>query len=102
MGRKIQVCALSLCGAFCYATTVSAQVAEAPSETKPAAATAGTTEPNVVAEPAAPAAPPIAREPVAAQLPAAAPPAPDAPPPTAFESLKVESKNGSATLKIGL
>jgi len=104
MGRKIQVCALSLFGAVCYATAASAQVAEAPSVAKPAEATAGTTEPNVVAEPAAPATPPIAHEPAAAQLPAAAPlppPAPDAPPPTAFESLRIESKNGSATLKIG-
>jgi hypothetical protein len=104
MGRKIQVCALSLIGAFGYTTSAFAQVAaETPSTAAPAAATPTVppepkTEPDVTAAPAAPAAPPIAHEPT--PLPVA--PAPDAPAPTAFESLKIESKNGSASLKIGM
>jgi hypothetical protein len=111
MGRKIQVCALSLIGAFGYTTSAFAQVAaETPNTAAPAAPAAPAavaaptvppepkTEPDVTAAPAAPAAPPIAHE--ATPLPVA-PPA-DAPPPTAFESLKIESKNGSASLKIGM
>jgi hypothetical protein len=106
MGRKIQVCALSLIGAFGYTASASAQVAaETPNTAAPAAATVPPTvppepktEPDVTAAAAAPAAPPIAHEPT--PMPVAPPP--DAPAPTAFESLKIESKNGSASLKIGL
>jgi hypothetical protein len=107
MGRKIQVCALSLLGAFGYTASAFAQVAaETPNTTAPAAPAAAApavppepkTEPDVTAAPAAPAAPPIAYEPT----PAPVAPQPDAPAPTGFESLKIESKNGSATLKIGL
>jgi len=76
MGRKIQVCALSLIGAFGYTTSAFAQVAEAPSVAKPAEATAGTTEPAAASAPAdvAPAAPPP---------PAPEPMAPPPPPPPA-------------------
>lgn len=95
MGRKIQVCALSLIGAVGYTTSAFAQVAETPSVAKPAEATAGTTEPPV--PDAAPTTPPPAPEPAPAAAPA---PAPEAPPPTSFDPLKIESKN--ATLKIGL
>ena len=110
MGRKIQVCALSLIGAFGYTASASAQVAaETPNTTAPAAPAAPApaapavapetkTEPDVTGAAAAPAAPPIAHEPTPAPV---APP-PDAPAPTAFESLKIESKNGSASLKVGL
>ena len=99
MGRKIQVCALSLLGAFGYTTSAFAQAAEpapvaAPAEAAPA--------PAPVAEPAPVAAPPAAPAPVAEPAPVAAPPATDLPAPTAFESFKIENKNGSATLKIGL
>jgi hypothetical protein len=105
MGRKIQVCALSLIGAFGYTASASAQVAaETPNTAAPAAPTAPTvpaetkTEPDVTGAAAAPAAPPIAHEPT--PMPVAPPP--DAPAPTAFESLKIESANGSASLKLGL
>jgi hypothetical protein len=106
MGRKIQVCALSLIGAFGYSASASAQVpADAPNTTAPAAATVPPTvptepktEPDVTGAANAPAAPPIAHEPT--PMPVAPPP--DAPAPTAFESLKIESKNGSASLKLGL
>jgi len=102
MGRKIQVCALSLIAAFGYSASAFAQVpADAPNTTAPAAPTVPPetkTEPDVTGGPTAPAAPPIAHEPDPVPV---APP-PDAPPPTAFESLKIESKNGSASLKIGL
>ena len=108
MGRKIQVCALSLLGAFGYTTSAFAQVAaETPNTAAPAAPAAAAaptvppepkTEPDVTAGPTAPAAPPIAYEPT----PVAAAPAPDAPAPTGFEPLKIESKNGSASLKLGL
>jgi hypothetical protein len=102
MGRKIQVCALSLLGAFGYTTAAFAQTAETAKPTEaPAAAAPATAEPAPVA--AAPAEPaPVAPAPAPAEpAPAAAPP-PAAPPSTGFESLKIESKNGSATLKIGL
>lgn len=108
MGRKIQVCALSLIGAFGYTTSAFAQVAEAPSVAKPAEATAGTTEPAAASAPAdvAPAAPPPpAPEPMAPPPPpppAVSPIAPDTAAPATFESFKIENKNGSATLKIGL
>jgi len=110
MGRKIQVCALSLMGAFGYTTSAFAQPAEAPSVAKPAEATAGTTEPAAASAPAdvAPAAPPPApAEPVPPPPPpppppAASPIAPDTAAPAEFQSLKVESANGSATLKVGL
>jgi len=96
MGRKIQVCALSLIAALGYTASATAQAAEPPPVVeKPAEPT---TEPSVVAAPTAPAAPPIALEPT----PPPAPPPADAAPPTAFEPLKIESKNGSATLKLGL
>ncbi|MEI9940984.1 MAG: porin [Pseudomonadota bacterium] len=101
MGRKIQVCALSLIGAFGYTTSAFAQPAEAPSTAKPAEATAGTTEPAAASAPAdvAPAAPPpAAPEPA----PPPSPIAPDTASPASFESFKVENKNGSATLKVGL
>jgi len=113
MGRKIQVCALSLIGAFGYTASAFAQAApaaDAPNTAAPAApATPAApvaptvppetkTEPDVTGGPNAPAAPPIAHEPTPAPV---APP-PDAPAPTAFESLKIESKNGSASLKVGL
>ncbi|HKO51327.1 MAG TPA: hypothetical protein VJV79_26640 [Polyangiaceae bacterium] len=106
MGRKIQVCALSMIAAFGYTATAFAQVAaDAPNTTAPAAPTPAPTvppeaktEPDVTGAAAAPAAPPIAHE--ATPMPVA--PAPDAAPPTAFESLKIESKNGSASLKVGL
>jgi len=107
MGRKIQVCALSLIAAFGYSASAFAQAAE-PSTAKPAEATAGTTEPAAASAPAdvappappPPAPPPPAPEPAPAAAPS--PIAPDTAAPATFESLKVESKNGSATLKIGL
>src|SRR6478735_1866772 len=104
MGRKFQVCALSLVAAFGYTTSAFAQApAPAADISKPAdpTAAAGTTEPAPVAapptDPAAAPAPPA---------PAPPPPAttavevPQEPPPTTFDPLKIESKN--ATLKIGL
>ena len=105
MGRKIQVCALSLIAAFGYSASAFAQATE-PSTAKPAEATAGTTEPAAASAPAdvaptPPPPPPPAPPPEPAPA-AASPIAPDAPPPTTFESLKIESKNGSATLKLGL
>ena len=110
MGRKIQVCALSMIAAFGYSASAFAQApADAPNTTAPAAPTPPPTvpptvppepktEPDVTGAAAAPAAPPIAHEPD----PVPVAPAPDAPAPTAFEPLKIESKNGSASLKIGL
>ncbi|MEI9952867.1 MAG: hypothetical protein WDO74_28820 [Pseudomonadota bacterium] len=95
MGRKIQVCALSLIGAFGYTTAAFAQPVDAPQPATPAEATPAEPAPAAV-EPAAPAPAPEPPPP---------PPPPPAPPPTppnVFESLKIESKNGSATLKIGL
>jgi len=110
MGRKIQVCALSLLGAFGYTTAAFAQTAEAPKPAAEAAATTTTTTTTTTAttEPAAAApapadAPPAAPAAAPAEpAPAAAPPAPPPAPPNVFESLKIESKNGSATLKVGL
>ncbi|HET7544132.1 MAG TPA: hypothetical protein VFK05_29875 [Polyangiaceae bacterium] len=104
MGRKIQVCALSLMAAFGYTTSAFAQAAEAPKPAEPAAAPAPAAEPAPAPAPAtepapAAAAPAPAAEPAPAPAPA---PAPDAVPATTFESLKVESKNGSASLKVGL
>jgi len=105
MGRKIQVCALSLIAAFGYTTSAFAQAApaDAPKPADPAAAPAAEPAPAAAPAPAtepAPAPPPPA---AAEPAPAAAPaPDPTAVPATTFESLKVESKNGSASLKVGL
>ena len=106
MGRKIQVCALSLLGAFGYTTAAFAQPADTTkaeasvgvAATEPAPAPAPAPAPGD-APPAAPApvpAPTIA-EPAPVVTPAAAP---EEPPPTVFDPLKIESKN--ATLKLGL
>ena len=101
MGRKIQVCALSLIAAFGYTTSAFAQ-APAADISKPAdpVAAAGTTEPAPVAAP--PTDPAAAPAPAAPAPPPPPPPAdvPQEPPPTTFDPLKIESKN--ATLKIGL
>jgi hypothetical protein len=103
MGRKIQVCALSLIAAFGYTTSAFAQ-APAADISKPAdpTAAAGTTEPAPVAAP--PTDPAAAPAPAAPAPPPPPPPAaadvPQEPPPTTFDPLKIESKN--ATLKIGL
>ncbi|HYP74721.1 MAG TPA: hypothetical protein VER12_02125 [Polyangiaceae bacterium] len=104
MGRKIQVCALSLVAAFGYTTSAFAQ----PAETTKAEASVGVAaaaEPAPApapapadAAPAAPAAPaPTIVEPAPVVTPAAPP---EEPPPTVFDPLKIESKN--ATLKLGL
>ncbi len=100
MGRKIQVCALSLIGAFGYTTSAFAQ----PADTTKADASVGVsaTEPApgpapADAPPAAPAPGPTVVEPAPVVTPAAPP---ETPPPTVFDPLKIESKN--ATLKIGL
>jgi len=104
MGRKIQVCALSLIAAFGYSTAAFAQAADAPKPADPAAAPAAEPAPAAAAPAPADAAPAPATPPPAAAEPApAAAPAPtDVPAPTAFESFKIENKNGSATLKVGL
>src|SRR6478609_3017860 len=106
MGRKIQVCALSLLGAFGYTTAAFAQTAPAPAPAPapadaPAAAAPATTEPAPAAAAPAPAEPvPAAPAPAPVEpAPAVAPPAPPA---NVFDGLKIESKNGSATLKLGL
>jgi len=106
MGRKIQVCALSLIAAFGYTASAFAQ-APAADISKPAdpTAAAGTTEPApVAAPPTDPAAAPAPAAPAPAPAPAPvvepAPAAAQEPPPTAFDPLKIESKN--ATLKLGL
>lgn len=103
MGRKIQVCALSLIAAFGYTTSAFAQ-APAADISKPAdpVAAAGTTEPApVAAPPTDPAAAPAPAAPAPPPPPPAAPAdVPQEPPPTTFDPLKIESKN--ATLKIGL
>ena len=104
MGRKIQVCALSLIGAFGYTTSAFAQAAGttkaeasvgvSAAEPAPAPATA----PAPADAPPAPAVPaPTVVEPAPVVTPAAPP---ETPPPTAFDPLKIESKN--ATLKLGL
>ena len=109
MGRKIQVCALSLLGAFGYTSAAFAQPAPAPAPAPaaapaaapaeaPAAAAPATTEPAPAAAAPAPAAEPAP----AAPAPAVVEPLPAAPPPNVFDGLKIESKNGSATLKLGL
>jgi hypothetical protein len=97
MGRKIQVCALSLIGAFGYTTSAFAQATPTNSDA-PAAAPAAAEASGAVQEPAPADAPP------AAPAPAGEPPAPEPPPaPTnVFDGLKIESKNGSATMKLGL
>lgn len=100
MGRKIQVCALSLVAAFGYTSSAFAQT-PTPESPKPAEATAGTTEPAAASAPAdvaPPAPPPAPPEPA----PAPSPIATDTAAPATFESFKIENKNGSATLKIGL
>ncbi|HYQ41516.1 MAG TPA: hypothetical protein VER11_06105 [Polyangiaceae bacterium] len=104
MGRKFQVCALSLVAAFGYTTSAFAQApAPAADISKPAdpTAAAGTTEPAPVAapptDPAAAPAPPAPAPPPPATTAAEVP---QEPPPTTFDPLKIESKN--ATLKIGL
>jgi hypothetical protein len=101
MGRKIQVCALSLIAAFGYTTSAFAQAADAPKPADPAAApaTEPAPAPAPATEPAPAAPPPAAAEPAPPPPPAADP---TAVPATTFESLKVESKNGSASLKVGL
>src|SRR6478609_9199482 len=106
MGRKIQVCALSLIAAFGYTTSAFAQAAAAPT---PEEATAGTTEPAAASAPAdvaptpAPATTPApAAEPAPPSAAAASPIAPDTAAPATFESFKIENKNQSATLKVGL
>jgi len=99
MGRKFQVCALSLVAAFGYTTSAFAQAAAA-DISKPAdpTAAAGTTEPApVAAPPTDPAAAPAPPAPAPAPPPAAE--VPQEPPPTTFDPLKIESKN--ATLKVG-
>ncbi|HEY0466082.1 MAG TPA: hypothetical protein VGC79_17850, partial [Polyangiaceae bacterium] len=102
MGRKIQVCALSLVAAFGYTTSAFAQT-PTPEVPKAAETTAGTTEPAAASAPAdvAPAAPTPAPAPVE-PAPAPSPIAPDTAVPATFESFKIENKNGSATLKVGL
>jgi len=98
MGRKIQVCALSLIGALGYTASAFAQPADSTKAeasvgvagTDPAPAPAGADAP-----PAAPA--PAVAEPAPVVTPAAAP---AEPPPTVFDPLKIESKN--ASIKIGL
>ncbi|HYP99636.1 MAG TPA: hypothetical protein VER96_13270 [Polyangiaceae bacterium] len=104
MGRKIQVCALSLVAAFGYTTSAFAQAAEAPKPADPAAAApAAEPAPAAAPAPAAEPAPPAAPAPAPAAEPAAASPiAPDTAAPATFESFKIENKNQSATLKVGL
>ena len=111
MGRKIQVCALSLVAAFGYTTSAFAQAPAAPPAPTPevpksAEATAGTTEPAAASAPAdvAPTpAPATAPAPAVEPAPAAPSPiAPDTAAPASFESFKIENKNQSATLKVGL
>jgi hypothetical protein len=100
MLRSVTLCAVALLSTIALESVASAQAA--PSD--PAAAPAPVAAPAPDAPPAPPAPPaPAAPEPL--PPPAAAPaeaPAPDAVPATTFESLKVESKNGSASLKVGL
>lgn len=99
MERKIQVCALSLLGAFGYTTSAFAQ----PADTTKAEASVGVaaTEPApapapVGAPPAAAAPAPTMAEPAPVVTPAAPP---ETAPATVFDPLKIESKN--ATLKLG-
>lgn len=103
MGRKIQVCALSLVAAFGYTTSAFAQAAAADAPKPAEAPAAPAAEPAPAAAPApatepAPAAPAPAPEPAA---PAPSPIAPDTAAPATFESFKIENKNQSATLKVG-
>lgn len=103
MGRKIQVCALSLVAAFGYTTSAFAQAAG----TTKAEASVGVsaTEPAPAPAPApadAPPAPAAAAPTIVETQPVVTPATtpPEEPPPTVFDPLKIESKN--ATLKIGL
>ena len=106
MGRKIQVCALSLLGAFGYTTSAFAQAAGTTKAEASVGVAATEPAPAPAPAPAAADAPPAAPAPVPAPTvvepaPVVTPAAPpETPPPTVFDPLKIESKN--ATLKIGL
>jgi len=103
MGRKIQVCALSLVAAFGYTTSAFAQ-AEGTTKAEASVGVSGT-EPAPAPAPApadAPPAPAAAAPTIVETQPVVTPATtpPEEPAPTVFDPLKIESKN--ATLKIGL